>query len=259
VDSLIHALAENQIDAALVQTLRDVVIAENPDIADEPILKVEQEFPILTLKTPGTEAWSLWERLHSALPAIGFYPVMMGTIGDLSRQWESLECAEMPATYLAHAAACSADTWLAQSLSAGASRWIKEGLNRGWNDKTEPQNSNAQRHSAAQGEEQYIALLKTPHSWQTPAYIGFGGWNDCPLPDIHVCVQRQWYERYGVEIVALGWDSMLCRVQKPISTRDEALVVARAHAVYCSDVMNFGYDEVAARLLNAGYWDFWWD
>jgi len=43
----------------------------------------------------------------------------------------------------------------------------------------------------------HILLLPTSSSWEVPAYLRFGGWNACPLPEVHVATLRSWHERFG--------------------------------------------------------------
>ena len=68
-----------------------------------------------------------------------------------------------------------------------------------------------------------IGLLPTPDPTEVAAYLSFGGWNDCPDPQVHICLARRWRDRHGAVQVSNTYDSIEFRVAKPISERKEAL------------------------------------
>jgi hypothetical protein len=81
--------------------------------------------------------------------------------------------------------------------------------------------------------EVFIAKVPAPNSFEALAYIGFGGWNECPTDEEHVGVLRYWHERYGADLVAIGGDMIECTVERPPITQDEALVLASAPSFSC--------------------------
>jgi hypothetical protein len=106
----------------------------------------------------------------------------------------------------------------------------------------------------------HIAILPTKDSTAGPAFLRAGGWNDCPEAAVQVAALRSWRDRFGAELVGLGSDVMNIRVQRPPSSRDEALSLAREHNLFCSDALNdMNYADLAACLLNDDWWFFWWD
>jgi hypothetical protein len=107
-----------------------------------------------------------------------------------------------------------------------------------------------------------IGLIPTARPWEIPAYHGFGDWNECPSPSIHVAIAREWAERYGARLIANTSDVIEFEVERPISSREEALSVAELQYRYCSDIVHQGtetLDGLAASLVGARYWFFWWD
>ncbi|HEX3652286.1 MAG TPA: DUF4253 domain-containing protein [Rhizomicrobium sp.] len=107
-----------------------------------------------------------------------------------------------------------------------------------------------------------IALIPTTDWTTIPAYLHWGGWNDCPPPEYHVAAFRTWRDRYGAELVGLSSDTLNLRVQRRPSTREEALSLAREQYVYCSDIVEQGtrdYSTLAATLMDSDWWFFWWD
>lgn len=106
----------------------------------------------------------------------------------------------------------------------------------------------------------HIAILPTQDATAAPAYLRSGGWNQCPEAAVQVAALRSWRDRYGAELVGLGHDVMNIRVQRGPASRDEALMLAREHQLFCSDVMNDStLTELGAYLMNDDWWFFWWD
>lgn len=108
----------------------------------------------------------------------------------------------------------------------------------------------------------YIALLPTRNGWEAPAYLYWGGWNDCPDPALHVAQLRSWHERYGAELVGLNADTFNLRVSRRPESREEALALAEEQYFYCTDIVDQGTETLsvlAAALMADDWWYFWWD
>lgn len=117
-------------------------------------------------------------------------------------------------------------------------------------------------HGLRPSVEVFIGLLPTTWSWEAPAYLHWGGWNDCPMPEVHVALQPDWQARYGSEIVVMHHDVIECRVAQPPTSREAALALANEQFAYCYDIVYQGtetLDALAAGLLNGTVWYFWWD
>ncbi|MEO1282263.1 MAG: DUF4253 domain-containing protein [Pseudomonadota bacterium] len=107
-----------------------------------------------------------------------------------------------------------------------------------------------------------IGLLPTSKRWAVAAYLGFGNWNRCPPPEVHVAYAREWYAAYGAKPILNSADTIEFYVERPIEDRDTAIEMALAHYQYCGDVIDQGVgtiDALAAHLYGAQYWYFWWD
>lgn len=107
-----------------------------------------------------------------------------------------------------------------------------------------------------------IGLIPTAHPWQAAAYLTFGNWNECPPPEVHVAHARAWFDAHGARPVLNSADTIEFFVERPIRSRDEALEMAQVHFRYCGDTVHQGagtVDALAAHLLDARYWYFWWD
>ena len=108
----------------------------------------------------------------------------------------------------------------------------------------------------------HLIILPTDDWTTIPAYLHWGGWNDCPAPESHVAALRSWRERFGAELVGLGPDVMNIKVARRPQSRAAALDLAREQFVYCSDIVEQGVgtlSALAAALMENDWWYFWWD
>jgi hypothetical protein len=107
-----------------------------------------------------------------------------------------------------------------------------------------------------------VALLPVKEGWKAPAIMKWGGWNANPYADLHCAALRYWEQQYGAELVAMTKDELEFRVTKPPRTKKEAMRLAAAQFHYCGDRIGQGegsLEELAAKLLRADAWYFWWD
>ena len=52
------------------------------------------------------------------------------------------------------------------------------------------------------GENCSLALLPIEQLWEAPAFLGFGGWNECPAPFEHSSILKYWNSKYGIRSCA---------------------------------------------------------
>lgn len=108
----------------------------------------------------------------------------------------------------------------------------------------------------------HILVLPTRNGFEAPAYLKWGGWNECPAPEVHVAVLRRWHERYGAELIGISNDVLNLRVARRPATRADALALAEEQTYYCLDIVDQGVGSVAAlaaSLMVSEWWYFWWD
>jgi hypothetical protein len=79
-----------------------------------------------------------------------------------------------------------------------------------------------------------------------------------------VAALRSWRDRFGVELVGLGDDSMNLRASRRPATKEEALALAREMNAWCPDLLDQlytprTYSTLAAALMANEWWYFWWD
>jgi hypothetical protein len=111
-----------------------------------------------------------------------------------------------------------------------------------------------------------VGLVPTQTSWHVPVLLRFGGFNACPFPAEHAALLRYWEGRYGAEVVGMTHDTIELSVARPPKERPEALELAGLHLSYCGDLDQALHGTrgplrptLAARLLGAKVWYFWWD
>lgn len=111
-------------------------------------------------------------------------------------------------------------------------------------------------------EEVLIARIPTPYSWEIPAYLKAGGWNDCPEAAVQVAVSKYWHGLYAAELACMSGDVAEYLVAKPPTDRASADALAREQYLYCGDIVWQGVGTVpnlSKTLLGSRYWYFWWD
>lgn len=104
--------------------------------------------------------------------------------------------------------------------------------------------------------------IEVETAWHLPAFLNFGGWNECPDPEIHCALWHYWQKTYDAHIVAMSHDVIEAKVFKPPRTRDQALELAWQQYLYCSDIVDQGVQSLsnlAASLIDHDLWYFWWD
>ena len=105
-------------------------------------------------------------------------------------------------------------------------------------------------------------MLPTQDPTEAPAYLRFGGWNDCPAPEVQVAALRSWRDRYGAVIASLTSDVLELHVDRPPATREAAMALATEQFFYCTDIVVQGTQTIPAlaqTILGSRWWYFWWD
>ncbi|MDH6222621.1 DUF4253 domain-containing protein [Streptomyces pseudovenezuelae] len=105
----------------------------------------------------------------------------------------------------------------------------------------------------------HIALVPARRSADIPAAIGWMGPAHHESDTARLCaVLRSWEDRFGIRLVALGFDSLLVSVAAPPATLEEAEEVAAEHFVFCPDDIG-DLETYAQKLIDRPTWHFWWD
>lgn len=205
-----------------------------------------------------------WQRLQLAWRAEGSSAVMLGSAADLSVLAGAMQSNEQtPEQILAAARLCSSTDFFTERLRE-AQEWDHEADQGEWPAATAPMSLGAHQDVLSHKPlpTVYIARIPTPHPWEVPAYLKYGGWNSCPTAEQQVAVFKYWHERYGIEIYAIVDAVLECQVARPPRTREEAMALAREQCHFCSDIVLQGTGTIAnfgGALIDSPAWYFWWD
>ncbi|MFF4506179.1 DUF4253 domain-containing protein [Streptomyces sp. NPDC001401] len=185
----------------------------------------------------GPEQWQL-------MPAEMSYPGDHDAEEVLEELWD--ECAEDDADWPGPAAARPLD---ADAEPESVASDVVDSLLDGGGPLKEPR----------------LALVPARRSADIPAAIGWTGPANHEGDTARLCsVLRSWEDRFGIRVVALGFDQLLVSVAAPPTTLAEAEAVAAEHFAFCPDNILQGADTTLAayaehQLLNQPAWHFWWD
>jgi Domain of unknown function (DUF4253) len=107
-----------------------------------------------------------------------------------------------------------------------------------------------------------VLLVRVEHSYEVPAHLGFGGWNDCPSPELQVAALREWHKEYNAVPACITGDVLECAVVKRPQTEGEAMKLAAEQWIFCDDIVSQGTQTVrklAMEIRRSLNWFFWWD
>ncbi len=223
---------------------------------------------------PVREAGAAWFTLSAAHRQTGLIPVVLaGLDGDTSRPWDNGEfdapydvtqLDQLPAERVL--AACWAGAL--EDDGAGDDR-AGAGLapfGRRFPGLAAPE-------TAALGAEQLrtavdaigparIGLVPAGRPADVLPRLGWSGvvnWFDSPLPV--AAVLRSWEDRFGARLLEVGFADIKLLVERPPRSLAAAEQIAAEHYVFCDEcgAALTGIRSIAASLVSAPIWSFWWD
>lgn len=259
--------------------LRSLLDASRIDVSS---FRLDQgSLPLGLLTTTGDRAIPLWRALRPLFGTTGHWPVVVGTddaldaiqhqmksqpkstprIPHLNEARETLSQARAEENVIRRAELPLAlRAFFATATSAG------ELVNRLRPATGTPPESYSipyeDMHLTRPLARVHLALVPVESQWQVPAFLGLGDWNDCPAPEVHAAILRDWGDRFGAEVVGLSNDTLELRVARPPRRRSAARALAREQYLYCQDIVDQGIrsiEALAIALLRAPSWYFWWD
>jgi hypothetical protein len=210
------------------------------------------------LAVQGTEAVHLWQRLRRLVEVTGQWPILLWSY----QKWEDVANLGMktshPQEIIEEGLRIDVENWMRQRVESYVSDVGGNHLHGAWPDEIPPIASTTTSSMVS------LALLPTKEGWHVPAYLNFGSWNDCPSPQVQVCMMKRWHDHYGAELMGMAGAQVEMWVPRPPQERVSALQLACEQFAYCYELL--GYDlvtetleDLAARLLNSPWWHFWWD
>lgn len=214
-----------------------------------------------TLSVAGDRAIAAWEALRAVSEGAGFWPVVAG-VGELG---ETADGIPSPQTWLARARELDTDVWLRLMGEIAAVEDSDDDHDHDHDYEPRP----VEGYEIPRDSETLeflpavtVVLVPTISGAEAPAYLQFGGFEDCPLPEVHVAMLGRWHARWGAEVVGVSQESIELRLETPLSDLADARVVAEEIAVYCPDVIAQGYETVellAQSLVGSTVWPLWWE
>ena len=220
-----------------------------------------------SIKVAGTEAVERLNELRDQFAQTGEYPFLIGPQDDLERMIESAESPrQSPEEIIRASQKIDIDEWVAERRAEmkefGYSPYEDLGE---WPGEIHEKGSLCLHKNAVNGNvlpEVYIGLAQIKTSWHLPAILNFGGWNDCPEPEVQCAFHRKWQTDWGAEICSVGGGVIECTVNEPPQDQQSALQLAWEQYWYCGDIVVQGCETISnlgATLLKSPYWFFWWD
>lgn len=213
--------------------------------------------PFETMRVDTDQALKTFDALRAKRAETGRHPFLIGDDKDLAEFAERLDLpADGGADTLVKAAELDVAAWLA-SQKVKNPRTLGKGV--------QPQAGFSVLYDVLSRAPKpciHIGLLEAAQPEDLFAKLGFGGWNDCPDPAVHVALHRYWREQFSSIPVAITSDVVECFVPKPPTAAAEVLNLAGEQYAYCYDIVEQGFEtksKLAASLLGAKVWYFWWD
>ena len=111
--------------------------------------------------------------------------------------------------------------------------------------------------------EMLLLQIPTDDPADIPAYLPFGGWNDCPDAETQLAFTHYWREMYGAIPAALdNADCLEFLVEHPVADPLEAKKVAVEQFAFCSDLpfqVFEDFEQLTEFIHQSRQWYFWWD
>lgn len=111
--------------------------------------------------------------------------------------------------------------------------------------------------------EMLLLQIPTGDPADIPAYLPFGGWNDCPDAETQLAFTHYWREKYGAIPAALdGADCLEFLVERPVTDPVEAKNLAVEQFAFCSDLpfqVFEDFEQLTEFIHQSRQWYFWWD
>jgi hypothetical protein len=107
-----------------------------------------------------------------------------------------------------------------------------------------------------------IGLVAAGRPADVPTVIGWAGLVNhgkelLPL----TAVLRSWEDRFGAQLIDVGYDRLRLFVERPPRTLEAAQRIAAEHVVLADEAIDGmkNIPNIAIRLVNTPIWTFWWD
>jgi Domain of unknown function (DUF4253) len=180
-----------------------------------------------TLKIAGVDAVRVLNEHRSRFRATGQYPFLIGDAEDLGHITEVAEFNKVdPTAIIGAALKVNTDRWIAVRQEERESYGlVLDELLGEWPDEIFDPGSIGIHTDVLTRKikpEVFIGFAKIEESWQLPAFVKDGAWNDCPEAEFYCAFHRPWQQRFSSEITGLSGDVVECVVTNPPTDRKTA-------------------------------------
>ncbi|MEV0005148.1 DUF4253 domain-containing protein [Micromonospora sp. NPDC050980] len=224
---------------------------------------------------------ALWARLRSRHDDSGLWPLLLtGLPRDERRPWADGEVfpAHMTAPDLHDAAELLARWWAdraeadeEEDAGAEADRVAATApFGRRWPGLAEPGDPAGSAGHVAEPcpgnllwAPARLGLVPASRGADTLALTGWSGpVNYVSDAGMLSAVVRSWEDRFGAQVVGLGFDTLHLAVAAPPTSPEHARRVAAEHFAFCPDNIEQGAGALTAyagQIIGSDTWSFWWD
>lgn len=232
-----------------------------PDFPTQKLDGAEMGFPFALIKTPGSRAL---EVRRQYLGSADVTPIVLGAPDGLSSLLDGIEDDHRdPREIIDQSTTSLLASWQTDTAAAFPEYASFRARSRiEGSEAAEQLTVHLNRLTHLPLKEVLVGLVPTGRSWEVPAFLKLGGWNECPIAEVHVALHRCWNETFGAEIACVSSDILECTVSRPPSSVAEATELAIQQALYCPDLIGQGVgsmESLISLLLGARSWHFWWD
>ncbi len=212
---------------------------------------------------PRKQALTVWAQLRDVASESGCWPVIVGAADDEAAHAETArEAGQTFAATLQAGLALDTEAWFANEASLDPELLLElEGTTlprRVSRARLQPDGEAPWKRNATTT----LFWIETPHAWQVPAALGFGGWNSCPPPAVHVALLKRWHDRWGAVLVGLSRQRLTMQAKRKPPNRNQALALAREQFLYCEELVlaeHGSLEALAAARMASDVWSFRWD
>lgn len=240
---------------------------------------------VLTGVVPSEDVLALWHALREAFSTTGLWPVIRGSADSFESPEESEDEPNIqpPTGSIRHilndrfkercellneaakgfnpngtfeAAAALADGSGVYSFGG------RSGSPAPWPATSDAKELNLQTLDAAGSDDVVLVLVPVKHPSEVPIVLGFGGWNECPMPELLAAALKDWQTRFDAVPICITDSVLECFVGKPPSSEADCTALAAEQWVLCEDIVSQGTQSVralAVELQSSPGWFFWWD
>jgi uncharacterized protein DUF4253 len=243
-----------------MDSFRDALARAALNPADLHPLYAEKPDNVVVFTLPGADAVEAWQTLSRIAPETGVWPLLSGHPKDEEIFAEQLElCEDDPQDIISSAEELDLAAWQESRredgvVAAPATGWPFLASRKHGPSFVTHLGLQTQRPLGVAN----MLLVAAKDHWHVPAVLGFGGWNDCPSPDVHCAFARLWNREHGAVLAGATYDTLEFHIARPLETKEACIEMARTHYLYCTDIGS-KLGTYAASLLGNESWSFWWD